>query len=73
MCAYQVFFCMKRLTCLYITFQSAMLVRDKMGRAHELYQLFNQYPEELLLQVFSAMKDNHIITKIKKVTHHPNL
>ena len=50
-----------------ILFQSAMLLNDKTGRDHELYQLFSQYPESLLLEVFSAMKEDGIITRIKKV------
>ena len=47
--------------------QSSMLLNDKMGRAHELYQLYNQYPEELLFEVFTSMKNAGIITKVKKV------
>ena len=44
-----------------------MMLSDKTGRAHELYQLFNQYPEPILMAVFSQMKEAGIITKIKKV------
>ena len=44
-----------------------MLLNDKIGRAHELYQLYNQYPEELLFEVFTNMKNAGIITKVKKV------
>jgi hypothetical protein len=43
-----------------------MMLSDKTGRAHELYQLFSQYPENVLVSVFSDMKDAGIITKIKK-------
>ena len=44
-----------------------MLLNDKTGRDHELYQLFSQYPENLLLEVFNCMKNDGIITRIKKV------
>ncbi|KAI0233752.1 General transcription factor 3C polypeptide 1 [Lamellibrachia satsuma] len=48
---------------------SAMLLNDKTGRDHELYQLFSQYPENLLLEVFNCMKNDGIITRIKKHEH----
>lgn len=55
---------------LYICLQSSMVLSDKMGRAHELYQLYNQYPEDLLFEVFNNMKNVGIITKVKKVLLH---
>ncbi len=42
-----------------------MLLVDKTGHAHELYQLFSQYSEELLLAVFTSMKNDGIVSKIK--------
>ena len=44
-----------------------MLLSDKTSRAPELFQLFSQYPENLLNSVLNFMKEEHIITKIKKV------
>ena len=43
-----------------------MLLPDKSSHAHTLYQLFSQYPEELLLAVFTSMKNDGIVTKIKQ-------
>ncbi len=42
-----------------------MLLQDKTGHAHELYQLFSQYSEDLLLAVFTTMKNDGIVTKVK--------
>ena len=42
-----------------------MVLQDKTGHAQELYQLFSEYPEELLQEVFSSMRSDGIVTKIK--------
>ena len=44
-----------------------MMLNDKIGRAWELYQLFTQYPEDLLKAVFNQMRTDGIVTKIKVV------
>ena len=56
------------LTCdefVFLLFQCAMLLHDKLGRSHELFKLFSQYPEELLLAVFACMLTDGLITKLK--------
>ena len=45
--------------------QCAMLLHDATGRSRELFKVFSQYPEELLLAVFNCMKNDGLITKIK--------
>ena len=42
-----------------------MLLHDATGRSRELFKVFSQYPEELLLAVFNCMKNDGLITKIK--------
>ncbi|XP_064607189.1 general transcription factor 3C polypeptide 1-like [Liolophura sinensis] len=45
---------------------SYMSLTDKKGRSHEVYQLFNQYSDEIVSYVFSCMRDDRIITRLKK-------
>ena len=54
---------------MYVFVQSAILLDDKTCRAHELYHLFSQYPENLVNSVFTSMKNDRIVTKIKKVLY----
>lgn len=53
-------------TVLHNIIHSYLSLNDKQGRAHEMFRLFNQYPETLLRQVFDQMRSDRIITRIKK-------
>ncbi|GAB1609803.1 general transcription factor 3C polypeptide 1-like [Argonauta hians] len=41
-------------------------LNDKQGRAHEMFRLFNQYPESLMSEVFAQMQSDRMITRVKK-------
>ncbi|XP_074646266.1 general transcription factor 3C polypeptide 1-like [Tubulanus polymorphus] len=44
---------------------STLSLNDKIGRAHELYKIYSQYPDKLLESVVKVMEADKIITRIK--------
>ena len=49
----------------FFVFQSAMLLSDKSNYTFQLYQIFQQYPDTLLMAVFFSMRDDQMVSKIK--------
>ncbi|XP_014767991.1 general transcription factor 3C polypeptide 1 [Octopus bimaculoides] len=53
-------------TVLHNIIHSYLSLNDKQGRAHEMFRLFNQYPESLMNEVFAQMQSDRMITRVKR-------
>ena len=42
-----------------------MLLSDKSNYTFQLYQIFQQYPDTLLMAVFFSMRDDQMVSKVK--------
>ena len=47
-----------------------MLLSDKANYLYQLYQVLQQYPESLLVRVFTTMKEDGMVAKIKQYVRH---